>query len=77
VKDGSQFERRPVQIGISDYAYAEVQHGLSDGEVVALETPSEIKPDKPAKPSRQVVDTNAIGSRPTTAVQAPGRKAVL
>lgn len=78
VKDGEQFERRPVQIGISDYAYAEVQRGVSDGDVVALETPADIKPMKQAKPSGQVMDTNgAIGTRPTTAVQVGGRKAVL
>ncbi len=78
VKDGEQFERRPVQIGISDYAYAEVQRGVNDGDVVALETPADIKPLKPVKPTGQVMDTNgAVGSRPTTAVQVGGRKAVL
>ena len=77
VRDGVQFERRPVQIGISDYAYAEVQRGLADGEVVALETPAEIKPATAVKPPAQVMDTNAIGARPTTAVQNGGRRAVL
>jgi HlyD family secretion protein len=76
VRGGSQFERRPVQIGISDYAYAEVQQGLSDGEVVALETPADIKPLEPAKDA-PVTATNTISSRPTTAVQVNGRKAVL
>jgi HlyD family secretion protein len=48
-----KFERRAVQIGISDYSFAEVQKGLTIGELVALELPAEIKPDpaveKPAK----------------------------
>lgn len=41
VKKGETFERRPVQIGVSDYFYAEVQAGLNPGEVVALEIPKE------------------------------------
>src|SRR5436309_3283097 len=39
VKKDDGFERRPVQIGVSDYFYAEVQGGLSAGEIVALELP--------------------------------------
>jgi len=37
------YERRPVQIGVSDYFYAEVQKGLSPGETVALEQPPQEK----------------------------------
>jgi len=40
-----KFERRPVQIGISDYSFAEVQKGLTNGEIVALEQPSDVKPE--------------------------------
>src|SRR6266511_2862364 len=39
VKNGDGFERRPVQIGVYDYDYAEVLGGLNAGEVVALEQP--------------------------------------
>src|SRR6266545_124464 len=39
VKMEDGFERRPVQIGVSDYFYAEIQNGLSPGERVALELP--------------------------------------
>src|SRR5881396_1355213 len=39
VKNEDGFERRPVQIGVSDYFYAEIQKGLSPNEVVALELP--------------------------------------
>jgi HlyD family secretion protein len=42
IKDG-EFQRRPVQIGVADYFYAEVQKGLSPGETVALEQPPEEK----------------------------------
>src|SRR5437667_6470113 len=44
VKKEDGFERRPVQIGVSDYFYAEVQKGLSPGEVVALELSETDKP---------------------------------
>jgi RND family efflux transporter MFP subunit len=40
VKDG-QHERRPVRIGVSDFFNAEVEDGLSAGDVVALEVPKE------------------------------------
>jgi RND family efflux transporter MFP subunit len=39
VKNGDRFERRPVQIGVYDYDYAEVLNGLRQGEIVALEQP--------------------------------------
>src|SRR5437667_6772061 len=39
VKNEDGFERKPVQIGVSDYFYAEVQKGLSPSEVVATELP--------------------------------------
>lgn len=43
-----RFERRPVQIGVSDYFFAEVQKGLSAGETVSLEQPPKEKIDAPA-----------------------------
>jgi HlyD family secretion protein len=39
VKSGDRLERRPVEIGVYDYDYAEVVSGLSNGEWVALEQP--------------------------------------
>ena len=39
VAQDDDFERRPVQIGVSDFFYAEVQKGLTAGETVALELP--------------------------------------
>jgi RND family efflux transporter MFP subunit len=41
VKKDETYERRPVQIGVSDFFYAEVVKGLSSGETVALELPKE------------------------------------
>jgi HlyD family secretion protein len=41
VRQGDTFERRNVKVGVSDYSYAEIQEGLSPGNVVALESPKE------------------------------------
>jgi len=40
-RDGD-YERRAVQIGVSDLFYAEVQSGLAAGETVALEVPQSV-----------------------------------
>ena len=48
VVKGSRFERRAVQIGVSDYFFAEVQKGLVPGEVVSLEQPPKEQIDVPA-----------------------------
>src|SRR6185436_1347406 len=37
VKTEDKFERRPILIGVTDYAYAEVLKGLSAGETVSLD----------------------------------------
>jgi HlyD family secretion protein len=37
VKGEEKFERRPILIGVTDYAYAEVLKGLTAGEVVSLD----------------------------------------
>ncbi len=41
VRDGGKFARVPIQIGVSDYDFAEVVKGLSGGETVSLVTPAE------------------------------------
>ena len=41
VRDGEKFARVPIQIGVSDYDFAEVTKGLSGGETVSLVTPAE------------------------------------
>jgi RND family efflux transporter MFP subunit len=57
VKGDEDFERRVVQIGISDLSFAEVQRGLQEGEVVALELPANIKPPKDEKPPKEAGKT--------------------
>lgn len=41
VQKGNQYERQPVQVGVSDYFFAEIKEGLTPGDVVALEQPAE------------------------------------
>ncbi|MBP7937152.1 MAG: efflux RND transporter periplasmic adaptor subunit [Phycisphaerae bacterium] len=39
-RDDGRFEHRLIQLGVSDYGYAEVIRGLRDGDVVSLVTPT-------------------------------------
>jgi len=39
VQKGDEFEKRNVKVGVSDFFFAEIQDGLSAGEVVSLELP--------------------------------------
>jgi HlyD family secretion protein len=57
VRKDELYERRPVTVGISDLSYAEIQKGLSEGEMVALEMPPEER-GKPAKPAGKEGETN-------------------
>jgi HlyD family secretion protein len=41
VQQGENFEKKNVKVGVSDYFYAEIQEGISEGDVVALELPKE------------------------------------
>ena len=70
VKVGEQYERRPVQIGLADYFYAEVMSGLQAGEVVALEQP----PGEAGKPTQALVDRPGMpGSARVAAGTREGR----
>ena len=55
VAKDNRYQRRPIQIGVSDYFFAEVQRGLSRGETVALEQPPKEKID---------VQTESITDKP-------------
>lgn len=65
------YERRPVQIGVSDFFYAEVQNGLNPGEVVLLEQPKEeiakvakASSDGTGTSTQRSTTTSTEGSRP-------------
>jgi hypothetical protein len=46
VVQGEASEKRIVKVGVSDFFFAEIQEGLSAGEVVALELPKEEREKK-------------------------------
>jgi HlyD family secretion protein len=46
VQKDDAFEKRPVKVGVSDYFYAEIQEGLNEGDVVAIELPKEEREKK-------------------------------
>lgn len=41
IKNDTGFERHTIEIGVSDYFYAEITQGLKSGDVIALEEPKE------------------------------------
>ncbi len=75
VKKGEEWERRPLQIGVSDYFFAEVTSGLAAGDEVSLEDKSKgskqgpgMGPGVPKGPPAAPKTT-----APKTAAAAPGR----
>jgi RND family efflux transporter MFP subunit len=73
VKKGQMFERRLVRIGVSDFFYAEIQDGLTPGDVVSLEQPAENKIIQTSKQSALVAApgssfnlTQTSGGTPST-----------
>jgi HlyD family secretion protein len=65
VQQGDIFEKRNVKVGVSDYFFAEIQEGLSAGDVVSLELPKEEREKK----TRQLT-----GQRPGGRDSAGGMK---
>jgi RND family efflux transporter MFP subunit len=68
--EGEEFERRTVQIGISDLSFAEVQGGLQAGDVVALEMPTNIKETPPAEKQAKPAGAKSGAATSTSAVTA-------
>lgn len=74
VKVGAdRFEVRSINIGVSDYQYAEVLKGLSSGEEVSLIKPSDEKTIRPATPTGSTQSTRApaAGAPRLTLASAP------
>ncbi len=72
VRQGQSYQRRPVTVGIADLAYAEVQKGLSEGEIVALELP----PEEIGKPTPNGHDTNSAAGKAVRAEKTSKRSAL-
>lgn len=70
VKSGDDWERRAVDIGVSDYFFAEVTRGLQAGDEVALEDKgknTKAGPKPPAKPGGSTAVGSAGGTRASVA----------
>jgi RND family efflux transporter MFP subunit len=76
VKKGETYERRPVQIGVSDFFYAEVQSGLKPGETVSLEPPQEAI-ERSAELARNLKEAGGIsaGGKSSSKTAQPKAKA--
>lgn len=86
VSKDDQYEKRPVQIGVSDFFFAEIQAGLRAGEVVLLEQPKDERlkmaqrltgmgptvVDPRGKPALPVKGTNALAAGPSPNQPKPG-----
>jgi RND family efflux transporter MFP subunit len=75
IKKDEAYQRRPVTVGISDLSYAEVQKGLSEGEIVALELPPEER-GKPALPPAKPGETNGKPAKTIRADKATKKTAL-
>lgn len=68
VQQGDKFEKRNVKVGVSDYFYAEIQEGLTQNEVVALELPKE----ELEKQTRQIAAQRSTAEIGALAIKANG-----
>jgi len=75
VQKGGALEKRLVKVGVADFFFAEVQEGLSAGEVVSLKLPKEER-EKKAKQlmgQRPGGGEGQAGARPGGSGMRPGR----
>lgn len=73
VREGETWARRPIQIGVSDYFFAEVTSGLQAGETVSLEDRSKEAGTKTKAPAPGAVAGGSAGSGSgTTGGTRPG-----
>ena len=75
VVNGEKVERRPIQLGVSDFFFAEVTRGLNPGETVALEPPAEAM-ERASQLARAREDRNGGGGGRPGGGQ-PGRGVAL
>jgi HlyD family secretion protein len=59
-----RFERRPVVLGVTDYAFAEVVEGLSPGEIVSLDQTVNTGPQSLATQAGGAADTRKKNEQP-------------
>ena len=71
----SSFERRSVQVGISDFFFAEIQAGLKSGETVTLEQPKEELIKAGAGKSKDSGKTNAVSKSTSSSLGTASKPA--
>lgn len=71
VQQGDGFEKRNVKVGVSDYFYAEIQGGLTGGEIVSLELPKDEREKKARQLATQKPAAGAEGVATTTRPAPP------
>ncbi len=77
VQQDDKFEKRNVKVGVADYFFAEIQDGLSAGEVVSLELPKEEreKKTKQVATKRPAGENSGPGAKPGSGINASGTNA--
>jgi len=70
VKQDEAYEKRNVKVGVSDFFFAEIQEGLTQGEVVSLEVPKEELEKKTHQlaSQRPATEIGALATKPATPV---------
>jgi HlyD family secretion protein len=80
VQQGDSFEKRNVKVGVCDYFFAEIQEGLSPGEIVSLELPKDQRERDARQRGGERADRGAEGApartAATTAITNAGSGAV-
>jgi HlyD family secretion protein len=71
-EESEGFEKRNVKVGVADYFFAEIQEGLSPGEIVSLELPKEEREKKAKELTGQ---RPGGGDRAATLLKAAGATA--
>lgn len=72
VKQGEEWERRPIRIGVSDYFFAEITGGLEAGDIVSLEDKSR---SGTVRKTASASGAKAGGSSVTTSKASPATPA--
>jgi HlyD family secretion protein len=71
VQQGESYEKRNVKVGVTDYFYAEIQEGLTEGDVVSLEMP---KDDREKKTKQMARQRNGVEKAPSPAGAPSGTR---
>jgi len=71
VRKGETFEKRFIKVGVSDFFYAEIQEGLTEGEVVSTELPKAER-EKKAREIAAQKSSESGGSGPRMAAGPAG-----